>query len=102
MEKKPLGCEVSVKNRIENAAASYAGEFRRVLKDEGLASVAQIFGDMQNGLGSVAYRVSTLREQVGECVNVNCVFLKAHPGSDAWAVTNSHTDEARSSCTPTT
>jgi hypothetical protein len=63
-----------------------AGELRRTLKNEGLAWVPQIFSHMQNGGGNVALHLSTLREQVEECLDADCLFFNAQSGSDAWSI----------------
>jgi hypothetical protein len=60
---------------------------RRFLKDEAFQWVPQVFSNMgQNGGGSVAVHLASLREQVEECVDDKPLFVSAHTGSDAWSL----------------
>jgi hypothetical protein len=61
-------------------------EFRRVLKGEGFAWVPQVFSNTGNGGGSVALHLSTLKEQIEECLEGSPLFLNVHSGSDAWTL----------------
>jgi hypothetical protein len=61
-------------------------KLRRALKDESLLWIPQIFSNMQEGGGSVAVHLLTLREQIEECLDARPIFFNAQTGSDAWTL----------------
>ncbi len=64
----------------------YTPELRRVLKDEGLAWIPQVFSNMKNGGGTVEVHLASLREQIEECLDGEPWFFNAHTASDAWSL----------------
>lgn len=63
-----------------------ARELRRVLSGEGLRWIPQVFSNMFLGGASTAVHLSSLREQIEECLDAAPLFLNAHSGSDSWTL----------------
>jgi len=61
-------------------------ELRRVLKGEGFGWVPQVFSNMQRGGGGIAIHLSTLREQIEECLDASPLFFNVQSASDAWSL----------------
>lgn len=61
-------------------------ELRRVLAGEGLGWIPQVFSNMFLGAASVETHLSSMREQIEECLDADPLFFNAHSGSDAWSL----------------
>lgn len=65
---------------------SDAHEFRRVLREEGFLWIPQVFSNMFEGGGTVAKHLSTMREQIQECIDSGPLFFNVQSGSDSWTI----------------
>jgi hypothetical protein len=62
-------------------------ELYRVLRGEGFHWIPQVFSNLfGGGGGSVSFHLTSLREQIAECLAGSPLFFNAQSGSDTWTL----------------